>query len=279
MSHFSKAVDRRSRRAMTEFLSSHFRYHTAGSHNRSTSYAHCIKVDRLGLNREQTDAAYDMLAAETYWDRIDDPIREFTHSMHGMYAIGTNGRSGGYLVLYRSEYKSTEHLSFCRSCGQRNFRRVAPTLDGAEGIIGAEILRNGGLWHDDVYLGQSAIQAIALSDTEKLAMVSKLKPLLKDCSADNRCGVCSATGDRGRVNYEKSPVTLSHWPMRPIDQDADFSDMSMDELRSRVDVVTAFDAACDEIRENFIELLSDFAPVERTIMVPKTVTVLERRAA
>ena len=279
MSFFAKVVDRRSRSAMTAFLSSHFRYDTASSHNRSTSYAQCIKIDRLGLDRAQADAAYEMTSAEAYWDRISDPIREFTHSMHGMYTIGTNGRSCGYLVLYRSQYESTDHLSYCRSCGQRNYKRVAPELVGAEGIIVAEILRNGGNWHDDVYLKQSAIQAIALSDEEKLALIRKLKPQLKNCSEGNRCGVCSATGDRGRVNYDKPPVRLSTWPMRSIDQDTDFSEMSLEELRSRADVVRAFDAACDEIRENFIELLSEFVPVERTIMVPKTAKVLERRAA
>lgn len=279
MSFFAKAVDRRSRRAMATFLSSHFRYDTAGSHNRSTSYAHCIKINRLGLNREQTDAAYEMLGAESFWDQIDHPISDFTRSMHGSYTIGTNGRSGGYLVLYRSQYESTEYLSRCRSCGQQSYKRVAPTLTGSESVIGAEILRNGCTWHDAVYLGQSAIQALALSDEEKLALVRKLKPQLKDCTDGNRCGRCSATGDRGRVNYEKSPSRLSTWPMRSIDQDVDFSDMGIDELRSRVEVVAAFDAACDEIRENFIDLLSDFVPVERTIMVPKTVTVLERRAA
>jgi hypothetical protein len=51
----------------------------------------------------------------------------------------------------------------------------------------------------------------------------------------------------------------------------------MQKLKDRVDLVTAFDAVCDEIRDNFIELLDECTPVEETIMVPKKVTVRERR--
>ena len=38
-----------------------------------------------------------------------------------------NGRSGGYLVLYQGELRSTEHRSYCTCCGQRNFRSVTET--------------------------------------------------------------------------------------------------------------------------------------------------------
>ncbi|WP_425953241.1 cysteine protease [Ralstonia pseudosolanacearum] len=279
MQFFAKEVDRRSRHAMTAFLETHFRYDTMGSHNRSTSYSHCIKLNRLGLTSGQLAAAYEMLDAD-FWDEISEPIRGFTSKMGGNYTIGTNGRQGGYLVLYESRYESTEHKSWCPTCGQRNYKRVAEPLVGdAETVIGAEIHRSGGLWGDAVYLTQPAVQAIALSDEEKLGLVRKLKPALKDATLNNRCGRCGAEGEGGRVNYVQSPRHLATYPGRSIDQDVDFAEWSMAELRRRVELVTEFDAACDEIRSEFISLLGDFEPVEKVIMVPKTVTVLAPRVS
>ncbi|ABO59907.1 cysteine protease (plasmid) [Burkholderia vietnamiensis] len=279
MSYFVKAVDRRSRKAMISFLENHERYNTLNSNNRSTSYAHCIKFHRLGLTSEQVDAAYKLLGVEDYWDHIDEPIANFTRAMHGDYTIGTNGRSGGYLVVYHSRYESTEHKSWCPSCGQRNFKRVARPLEGAEAIIGAEILRSNSAWFDKVYLGQSAIQALTLSDDEKLTLIARLKRELKDCTLGNRCGRCGAEGDRGRVNFAQSPRHLVTYSGRALDQDEDFTEWSIDQLRRRVELVTAFDQACDEIRSAFIDLLEEYTPVEKTVMVPKKVTVLEPRAS
>ncbi|WP_432263139.1 cysteine protease [Cupriavidus sp. TMH.W2] len=278
MPHFAKTVDRRSRQALTAFLEGHYRYHTMGSHNRSTSYAHCIKLNRLGLSGAQLDAAYNVLGVD-FWEEINSPIDDFTSDMQGRYTIGTNGRSGGYLVLYESHYESTEHKSWCRSCGQRNFKRVAKPMDGAEAVIGAEILRSGGAWTDQVYLNQPSVQAVVLPDEEKLAMVRKLRRELSEATLGNRCGKCGAEGEAGRLNYERSPRSLAVYSGRSIDQDVDFAAWSMEELRRRVELVSAFDATCDAIRDNFIDLIGDYVPVEKTIMVPKTITVLAPHAA
>jgi hypothetical protein len=121
--YFEKPVDLRSRDAMASFLARHYRYHTMNSWNRSTSYAHCIKIGRLGLNSTQAKRAYEMLETD-FWDAIRFPIDDFTLEFAGRYTIGTNGRSGGYLVLYNSARELTGHQSYCRSCGQRNFKRV-----------------------------------------------------------------------------------------------------------------------------------------------------------
>lgn len=279
MTFFTKPVDRRSRSAMVEFLTKHYRYDTMSSWNRSTSYAQCVKLHRLGLNSQQLDAAYGILDVEEYWREIDSPIHEFTEKMNGAYTIGSNGRSGGYLVLYESQYKSSEYKSVCRSCGQQNYKRAARKLEGAEAVIAGEIVRNQGGWHDNVYLDQSSIRELALTDEEKLAIIRKLKPEFKDCTMGNRCGRCGAEGENGRVNYEQAPRLLSTYPGRAIDQDEDFAEWSMDQLRSRVELVTAFDQACDEIRDAFLSLIGDFAPVSKTIMVPQTVTVLEPRSS
>lgn len=278
MTFFAKAVDRRSRSAMSTFLSEHFRYDTLNSWNMSTSYAHCVKLHKLGLTSEQYDEAFDITGAEDFWSQISDPIDNFTASMSGAYTIGSNGRSGGYLVLYESRYEFTEHKSRCRSCGQLNFKGVAAPLSVAEAAIGAKVVRNGGAWSEQTYLAESEIRAIDLPASEKLAILRRLKSELKDCTIDNRCGRCHAEGERGRINI--SPLrTLSVYSGRSIDQDEDFSEWSMDQLRQRVELVTAFDAACDEIRECFLDLMSSCVAVEQTVMVPRKVTVLESRAS
>ena len=37
------------RKQMIDFLSDHFRYHTMNSWNNATSYARCVKLNRLSL--------------------------------------------------------------------------------------------------------------------------------------------------------------------------------------------------------------------------------------
>lgn len=113
-------VDLRSRAAMIEFLSNHYRYDTMSSVNCATSYAHCVKLHRLGLTAAQMDNASDVLSTD-FVDEITWPIDEFTREQAGGYTIGFNGRSGGYLVLLESRYEDTGHKSRCRSCGQLNF--------------------------------------------------------------------------------------------------------------------------------------------------------------
>lgn len=220
MSHFyQKKIDRRSKEAMIQFLNEHYRYNTMNSWNGSTSYAHCIKLHRLGLTSEQLDKAYEVIRTDI-WDELDMQIQDFVTQMHGAYTICTNGRSGGYLILLSSEWKSTGYKSYCRSCRQRNYQEC----------------------------GKS--------------------------EGDNTCGACRATGDQGRVNYTTPPRQLSV-SSAGIDDDRDFEDWSMEQLRARVNVVEAFDSACDDIRLAFIEVLLEMNVVEETILVPEKRYVLQ----
>jgi len=277
--HFGKAVDKRSKQAMIDFLTSHFRYNTMNSWNRSTSYAHNIKLHHLGLTSQQMDAAYDMLQTD-YWDEINAPIEDFTSEMNGSYTIGTNGRSNGYLVLYQSQYELSGHLSYCRSCGQRNFKRVHEASKLADhAVIEVYVFRNGGCWAEVTYLQQPDIAALKLPDAEKLAIVRSAKRACQDATIGNKCGACGAEGEHGRVNYTTLPKRLSVYPGRDMDQGEDFSEWSMSELRSRVELVCRFDRACDEIRDNFIALIGSCKVVEEVVMVPKTVKRIECRHA
>ena len=121
---FTKKVDLRSRKAMTEFLSGHYRYFTASSWNGLSSYAANVKLDRLDIPKELRDKAYDVVCSDVdtfeYDMLVNDLITQFRDETG--YTVGFNGRSGGYLVLYSCEKKLDEHKSFCPSCGQRNFQ-------------------------------------------------------------------------------------------------------------------------------------------------------------
>lgn len=125
MKKFSKKVDLRSRKAMAQYLSNHFRYDTARGWNSSTSYAHNMKLYNLGLSSEQVDKLYDLLDCEGIFGEIDDMLCAFGMSHDYMWQAGFNGRSGGYLVLYQGGKKASEWKSYCTSCGQRNYQSTS----------------------------------------------------------------------------------------------------------------------------------------------------------
>jgi len=116
----------RTRKAMIQYLTEHFRYDTMNSWNQAHSYAVKIKVNALELSRDDREAIYQMLDVETSWDEsgFNHVLREFDKRHNYAFQIGTNGRSGGYLVLYQGGSKPSEHKSQCRQCGQRNFQHV-----------------------------------------------------------------------------------------------------------------------------------------------------------
>lgn len=103
---FTTKVDTRSRKAMADFLANHFRYYTMNSWNCSTSWANNVKIYKLGLPTEIENKLYDMLDVEYYGSDlqfcIDDLIREF--EVKTGYSAGFNGRNGGYIVMYDTEY-------------------------------------------------------------------------------------------------------------------------------------------------------------------------------
>jgi len=269
---FQKQVDRRSRNTMVEFLSKHFRYSTMNSWNGMDSYANCVKVHRMGLTSDQVDGAFALMSAdEDYWDELNWHIADFTTRQNHAYTIGTNGRSGGYLVLYGSHLEDTGYKSRCKSCGQLNYKKVAAMpQDTGELTIAKEVLKSGSLWTDATYLTQGAIAALPMAEDHKLALIRRFKVELKDSTLGNRCGACGKDGETGRVNLAK-PLTRLQVESRGIDQDRDFADWSMGDLRARVDLVADFDRACDEIRESFIDMATSCRVVEETIMVPKTI--------
>jgi hypothetical protein len=204
---------------MIAFLTKHARYDTMNSWNRATSYAHCVKVHRLGLAYDECGKAYDVLQAAEVSDAWQAVMDDFTDDWNGRATIGFNGRSGGYLVLYESEYQDSGYRSYCSACGQQNY--------------------------------QSAT------------------------AASCRCGRCGAAS---RVNYVVAPRKLVVWPGRGMDESHDFSDWPLSHLRERVRLIQAFDRACDQIRDNFIDMILGFDVVDEEFSVVRTRKVLVERA-
>ena len=127
MKRFYHPIDMRSRKAMTDFLTKHFRYFTANSWNGSQSYACNLKITRLGLDSEIVNKLFDMIQVQEFFYGIKDLINEFNSEHNYLWQAGMNGRNGGYLVLYQGTATVSEYKSFCTACGQKNYKSVKET--------------------------------------------------------------------------------------------------------------------------------------------------------
>lgn len=121
---FIKKVDHRSRESLTDFLCNHFRYSTMNSWNLSTSYAHNVKIHRLGLTNTQQNKAFELLETDNFYDNLNGLINNFDYEHDHQWQVGFNGRSGGYIVLYQGGWEYSDYKSWCPYCGQRNFQLV-----------------------------------------------------------------------------------------------------------------------------------------------------------
>lgn len=138
MKRFYEKVDMRSRKAMADFLTGHFRYDTMNSWNRSTSYANCVKIHRLDLTPEQMEQAWEMLECEEVFDAIHTLTREWAAEREWRWQVAFNGRSGGYLVLYQGglDYKNAR-TARCDQCGKRTWHKqdTPCTTDWCHGTL------------------------------------------------------------------------------------------------------------------------------------------------
>ncbi len=131
---YYKQVDKRSREALTTILKQHFRYHTMNSWNRSTSYANCIKLHHVARPSDiDEDTWWQMLEITAWHDTLSDLLEDFAIKHNWQWQAGINGRSGGYVVLYRGGIKPSGYKSYCSRCGQKNYQAV---LEGKVGTCG-----------------------------------------------------------------------------------------------------------------------------------------------
>lgn len=120
---------------MIDFLRNHFRYNTMNSWNQATSYAHDVKLYNLNLPTEFKDIAYEAISGAEIFDRLNYILSDFQERWNYNFTIGFNGRSGGYMVLYKSERKLSDYKSFCTACGQKNYTSIKEN-DGKCGVCG-----------------------------------------------------------------------------------------------------------------------------------------------
>ena len=98
------------------------------------------------------------------------------------------------------------------------------------------------------------------------------KNLNEATETDKSCGKCGADS---RVNH--TFYTIYTRPGLGLDVDADFDDWDTDELFERYKLVKEFDKLVADCTRIFIELAKNYRVVEKQIMVPKIIKVLEER--
>lgn len=77
-----------------------------------------------------------------------------------------------------------------------------------------------------------------------------------------------------RVLPQPRPQIVTY-PGRGLDEDEDFMDLTMGDLRDRVRLVHDFDRACDVAVAEFIRFCDGYRVIEKDILVPTTVKALE----
>ena len=215
---YYKEIDKRYREAMTAFLKKHYRYNTMNSWNKSTSYANNIKLHQIDKPEDiDNDTWWEMLWITEWQEKLSDLLEDFGREHEWQWQAGINGRSGGYVVLYRGGIKPSGYKSYCTHCGQKNYE-VVP-----EGQIGI-------------------------------------------------CGRCDA---KTRVNFKQTHMQVFTWPGKSVDEYEDFADLTLSELRERVELVQDFDRLCDCIISEYVDICRNYRIAEEEILVPQTIKVLE----
>ena len=149
---FYKQIDKRHRKPMIEFLTNHSRYNTMNSWNRSTSYANNIKLHNFEKPSDiDDDTWWGMLTITEWQERLSDLLKGFGRKHNWLWQAGINGRSGGYLVLYRGGIKPSGYKSYCTHCGQKNYQEVPKEQIGICGRCDAKARINFKETHMQVF--------------------------------------------------------------------------------------------------------------------------------
>jgi hypothetical protein len=234
-----------------------------------------MKIHSLGLPREIKSKAFELLSVDDAYDQINLIINDWNEDHNYQWQARFNGRSGGYLVLYRGGTKQSEYKSYCLRCGQRNFKLVPPENPTPEEEVRLMVQRKSFWSIKTIYenfaeritvLGFSEEEAQKIIQNEKLAIKNG-----KEMSLDNKCGVCGGP----RVNFLKPPTQILLYPGQDVDQGEDFEDWSIEQLRDRVKLIQSFDQLCDDIVAELTRLCNEYDVVEEQICVPTTVKKLQ----
>ena len=127
----------------------------------------------LGLTKAQEDKLYTMLDTSEFYTYINDLLNDFSIEHNHLWQVGFNGRSSGYLVLYQGFSRLSGYKSFCRECGQRNYKTVEETGNNRCGRCGADARINFETMPKEVgcYPGRSTDMGEDFEDWEAVVKV------------------------------------------------------------------------------------------------------------
>jgi len=80
------------------------RYYTANSWNRSMAPAYNLKIYNV-INNDLQDRVFELMECRNFCNVINDLIEKFDKNNDYKWQAGFNGRSDGYLVLYKGGCK------------------------------------------------------------------------------------------------------------------------------------------------------------------------------
>jgi len=141
------------------------RYNTMNSWNNATAPAYNLKVYNV-IDEKLRNKVFELLEAENFYDEINWLIGDFDEENNYEWQAGFNGRSGGYLVLYKGGKKISEHKSVCAECGQRNFTSIKETGKKC-GKCGAEARYDREFFNVYTMAGQSIEEGEAPAEVMK----------------------------------------------------------------------------------------------------------------
>lgn len=138
MVKFFSKINTRRKEDLIAFLKTHTRYHTMNSWNCMTSYANCVKIHRMGLSGDRLDKAFEMLNMPQVYSAINYVLDAWAMNHSWQWQVGFNGRSSGYLVLYRGKLDYTNtYTAVCDTCGKHTWHKenIPCTVCGAGMLI------------------------------------------------------------------------------------------------------------------------------------------------
>lgn len=179
----SRTPSPRSKKEMIGFLAEHFRYHTMNSWNGATSYARCIKIYKLGLDRETEEHSYAMLEIPDAFDDFSAILHDFAIRHDYAWQAGQNGRSGGYLVLYQGGKKDSGYKTRCDTCFRPTWYEARQSCQ-VEGCGGMLQPLTAPLWQSFTYSGRGVDDDVdyeSMSHEELCGRVGLVKDFDRTC--------------------------------------------------------------------------------------------------
>lgn len=95
----------KTKKQMIDYIDGHFKYWLMNPWNKTQGYALNVKIYNMGFDKKTTDKIYDFLCVDEFYANVSYEILDFEIELNETFgtniSIGFNGRSSGYVVLYK----------------------------------------------------------------------------------------------------------------------------------------------------------------------------------